>query len=116
MLHRILILILVSPAFAFYLQDIEPGLHAGPSRAQASVNAAGEETDDFFYGECQCSEAGDDGGRYPGAFFLAFTARKTVKGRCGSGVSPKRGPGPVLSALADSLILGRPPPADSGNT
>ncbi len=116
MARCILILILVSPAFAFYLQDIDPGLHAGPERAGASVGAVCEDGGGFPRADCLCPAPEDDGGRHPAAITLAFLERDAGPGRGGPGLLPGHGRCPVLSCLCDSLFLSRPPPAASGRS
>jgi len=116
MARRILILILVSPGVALYLQGKEPGIQAGPSRAPLAVTAACEGSDGFLCGECPCTEPERGGDRNHGAYSPVFSTQETAAGRGVLNGSPRHGLGPVLSSLSDSEVLSRPPPAVPGRS
>src|SRR5512143_1274065 len=112
---RIVILLLVSSAAGFLLQEIGPVAGDDAARAPVSVVAAADPDDDRVCGECPWPQPETDR-RHQGALFRAVPAYEPAASRRAPNDSPKQGLGPVLSSLSDSLILGRPPPAVSGRS
>lgn len=115
MASRVLIFVLSCPAVAFWIQEQRPVVVAPPSRASLSIAAAVGVDDVLPSGECTCPDP-ENGGRYNGEIPPAFVARETAAGCCDPDAIARRGPGPVLSSLSDSLILSRPPPAAPGRS
>ncbi len=113
MARRILILSLLSLAFVFVVQEKEPGIQAGRSGVVVSAAPSIDGNGGFPSGECTCADP-EDGGRHEGEIPPAFLARETAVGRAGPDTFERRGPGPILSSLSDSLNLSRPPPAAPG--
>ncbi len=81
----------------------------------AFVRGGSDGEDDFACGECPASQSNDEN-RWHAAFAALSPVAKAVPGPRGRAALEKRGPGPVLAFLSDTLILSRPPPGRPGTT
>ncbi|MGE5248069.1 MAG: hypothetical protein ACM3L8_06950, partial [Verrucomicrobiota bacterium] len=110
MTPRILVLLLVPPAFGCNLQDKVPGLHAAPPPAPFSIDAAGAGEDQFLCGECPCPEPASGAGHHHRGRLPAAPAYEGPAARDNRADLPGPVTNQALSTLGDNLKLGRPPP------
>ncbi len=109
MARPIAILLLVSSAAAFPYENAGPEA-GGAARRPASVVAAVAAGDEDVCGECPWPQPQTHRRQY-GALPPAVLAYESAGVRPAANEFPRRGRGPTLASLSDSLILSRPPPA-----